>query len=399
MSAPKLDHDRAPWLAWPGSLLLIERLQGAGGHCWFVGGAVRDALLGRPVSDVDLATTLEPTKVIDALASPPFTVVPTGLDHGTLTVIVASHQFEVTTLRRDVTTDGRRATVAFSTNWRDDAQRRDFTINALYAEADGTVLDSVGGLDDLAGGRVRFIGDPEARIREDALRILRFYRFTALFAPNGIDPAGHAACAALASALKSLSRERVRQEFAKLLAAPDPVGVLTAMEAHGIVQAILPELALIQRLPALIAREQAAGDVSADRRLAALLPPAAHVLESVAVRLRFSKADRKRLTAMVPDADATGLSLPARLYRQGLQGLIDQLLLHGAEANWQTMLDSARQIPVPAFPLRGQQLIERGLPAGPGISQAMKIIEQAWLEAGCPSGPAFETLVSQLVAT
>ena len=246
----------APWRDRPGLGTLLDALDAAAGETRVVGGAVRDTLLGLPVADLDLATRLAPQTVIDRVRAAGLKAVPTGLAHGTVTAVLPDGSVEVTTLRRDIATDGRRATVAFSDDWREDAARRDFTINALYADpGDGAVIDFFGGLDDLAAGRVRFIGDPLQRIAEDHLRILRFFRFHARFGRGDPDEAALAACAARANDLMALSRERIADELLKLLAGVDPAPVIALMLGHGVLRPVLPEITDAAPLAALVAAE------------------------------------------------------------------------------------------------------------------------------------------------
>lgn len=397
MTQAALDPRSAPWLAEARTQRLFELLNAAGEEAWFVGGAVRNALLGLEVDDIDMATTALPETVVSLMRGAGLQVVPTGIDHGTVTVMTGAKGIEITTLRRDVSTDGRRATVAFTARLEEDAQRRDFTLNALYADAHGRIIDPVGGLDDLAAGQVRFIGDAERRIAEDALRILRFFRFTTRFSRTGIDAMGLAACIRLRAMLKSLSRERVRQELMRLLGSDDPEAVVAAMMEGGVLCTVLPEALLDARLGRLIAREKQIADVSPERRLAALLPARAAVLDDIARRLRFSNAARQRFSAMAPDAQLTRLSIAANLYRLGRQRLGDQLLLHGG-ADFADRHAQAMAAAMPQFPLRGGDLIARGVDRGPKVTQVLQAIEREWLAAGCPASPAFDALVDQAVA-
>ena len=262
----------APWRTRAGMGRLLLVLDAKAGETRFVGGCVRDTLLGLEVSDVDLATRLAPEEVMRRLEAAKIKAVPTGLAHGTVTAVIHGHPVEVTTLRKDVATDGRRATIAYTEDWREDAARRDFTINALSADPEsGELFDYFGGLADLENRHVRFIGDPLVRIAEDHLRILRFFRFHARFARGAPDAAGLTACAARANDLMALSRERIADELLKLLAIPDPGGTVRLMIEHGVLRPVLPEIASTERLAALIAAESAAG-ISGDpiRRLAAL---------------------------------------------------------------------------------------------------------------------------------
>ena len=337
----------------------------------WVGGAVRDTLLGDTVKDVDAATPHRPEDVVTRLDQAGIRAIPTGIDHGTVTAILPGGNVEVTTLRRDVSTDGRRATVAFATEWREDAARRDFTINALYAHPDTLEIDDwFGGLDDLAAHRVRFIGDARRRIREDHLRILRYYRFQARVG-SALDAEAEEACAELAPTLKGLSRERVAMELLNLLALPDPAPTVARMERRGVLPVILPEAGAsgVAALAALIAEETRQG-VAPDpvRRLAALLPADPRVAEQVAARLRLSAAQKRRLITAA-DREHGGGDARALAYRVGCDEAVDRLLLTGAEvsplADW----------PIPAFPLKGGEIVARGVSAGPEVARILREIE------------------------
>ncbi len=367
-------------------LVELVALLGGDAETRAVGGAVRDTLLDLPVADIDLATRLLPEEVMARVKASRFKAVPTGLKHGTVTAVTPDGPIEVTTLRRDVSTDGRHAEVAFTDDWRADAARRDFTINALYGDVgDGTVQDYFGGLDDLAERRVRFIGEPLERIAEDHLRILRFFRFHARFGRGAPDAAGLAACAARANDLMALSRERIANELLRLLAGDDPAPTLAVMVEHGILKPVLPEIDTtgVARLAALVRIEP---EGSAIRRLAALLGPGPALAADVAGRLRLSNSQGKRLA--IATGWTKGGKPEALAYRLGLEGAADQLLLRGeTEA-------AAKLTPAPALPLRGADLLARGL-SGPDVGRALGRIESAWIEAGFPQGAAFETLVEQ----
>ena len=373
-----------PAAAWRARAGLAELIAALGdGNARFVGGAVRDTLLGLDVHDIDVATPLRPDDVSERIARAGFKVVPTGLAHGTVTAVLPSGPVEVTTLRRDVATDGRHAVVAFADDWREDAARRDFTMNALYADpVSGAVFDYFGGIADLTAGRIAFIGAPLRRIAEDHLRILRFFRFLARFgdvaAGAGPDPAGLAACVARANDLMALSRERIRDELLKLLVARGAVAVVRLMVGHGILVPVVPEVDAdgVERLARLVEAEASVGIApSAVRRLAALLPPAA--AETVGARLKLSKHDRKRLV------DATGgpgyEGVRGLAYRAGLDGARDRLLLAGAALGelsaWQP----------PRFPLTGGALIARGLTPGPEVARSLREVERRWIAAGFPA--------------
>ncbi len=378
------------WRLRPGLAALIEALGGPV-EARFVGGAVRDGLLGLSVSDVDVATRLLPDEVIAALKSADIKAVPTGIAHGTITAVTAGGPVEVTTLRRDLATDGRHATVAFSDDWREDASRRDFTINALYADPiTGEIFDWFGGLEDLNKRRVRFIGDPLTRIAEDHLRILRFFRFHARFGRGEPDAAGMAACAARANDLMALSRERIAVELLKLLAADDPTHVVASMISHGILRPVLPEIVDVAPLERLVMRERRFG-VPSDgiRRLSALIDSRAAFAASIGGRLKLSKAIAKRLTAAAGSHQGTPQGLA---YCLGTESAIDQLLLGNGTAEEIAMLECWQR---PALPISGGHLIARGLARGPVVAQTLAIIEQRWVETGFPDGAQLNTIVTE----
>ena len=387
--------DPAAWLDRPGMRLLVDALDAGRGATRLVGGAVRDLALGLEVADLDLATRLVPTDVIARLDAAGIKSVPTGLAHGTITAIASGTVVEITTLRSDLATDGRRATVGFTDDWAADAARRDFTINALYADPlSGEVFDPAGhGFADLATRHVRFIGLPLERIAEDHLRILRFFRFHARFATGAPDAQAVAACAARANDLMALSRERIADELLKLLALPDPLATVAVMVEHGILRPVLPEIEDTSPLAALLSAEQAAA-IPCDplRRLAALLPRDALTAEKIGARLKLSLKARKRLAQA---ADPTNLGTPqAHAYRLGTQSAIDRLLLAGHPADATTLTNW----PLPRLPLSGGELITRGLPQGPIVARTLKAIEQQWLDAGFPTGPVFERIATEAIA-
>jgi poly(A) polymerase len=380
-------HDR------PGFGRLAQVLGAGDGKSRVVGGAVRDALLGLPVSDIDFATRLLPEEVIRRLESARIRAVPTGLRHGTVTAIIGETPYEVTTLRRDVETDGRHATIAFTDDWQADAARRDFTINALYADPEsGVIWDWFQGCADLEARTVRFIGDPYQRIAEDHLRILRFFRFSARFSDQ-LEPEGLAACAARANDLMALSRERIREEVVKLLAAPDPVAVVRVMVSEGLFRPVLPEVTMdgVNRLERLVAAELAA-KVPPDglRRLASVLPPQPWLGREMAGRLRLSRSDSGRLEA------ALGWEAPIprdpRVLAHAIGGppALDRLLIAGdaRAAAWATALAGWKS---PRMPVSGRDLIAMGVPPGPDVSRLLGEVERRWVAAGFPSDRA-ETL-------
>jgi poly(A) polymerase len=386
----------APWRHRPRLASLIDALDGAGGAVRFVGGAVRDTLLGLPVSDVDLATIHPPEEVMRRVGGAGLRAVPTGIAHGTVTVVLPGGPVEVTTLRHDLATDGRHATVAFTDDWQADAARRDFTINALSADpTSGALFDYFGGIDDLGRGVVRFIGDPLVRIAEDHLRILRFFRFHARFGRGAPDPAGLAACIARANDLMALSRERIAQELLKLLGAANPADTVRMMVAHGIFAPVLPEIdgAGAARLARLIAREGDPGDPI--RRLAALLPADPAVAEAVARRLKLSNAQRKRLML----AAETGVDAPPRAlaYAIGVDAARDRLLLRADDAAVADALAALEAWQPVRLPLTGGTLIEMGLPPGPIVAATLKAVERAWIAEDFPDAARAEALARAAV--
>jgi poly(A) polymerase len=375
---------------------LLDALDADEGLTRYVGGAVRDDLLDLPVSDVDLATRLAPEEVVQRLEAAKIKAVPTGIDHGTVTAVSDGHPYEITTLRRDVETFGRRATVAFTTDWEEDAARRDFTINALSADPrTGEVFDYFGGLEDLAARHVRFIGDPLKRIAEDHLRILRYFRFHARFGAGEPDRAAIEACTLRANDLMALSRERIADELLKLLALPDPSVTVGIMLDREILKPVLPEIAAerLASLRDLIAAERAAR-IATDplRRLAALLPRDAEIAGGVAARLKLSNKTRKRLAcAAADDLDSTPEQLA---YRRGTECAVDRLLLAG-DASEAVRIAKWRP---PRLPISGGALIERGLVEGPIVARTLRKIECRWLDAGFPAGAGFEAIVADALA-
>jgi poly(A) polymerase len=366
---------------------LVQAL-GGGETTRLIGGVVRDTLLGMPVSDVDMATRLTPDDVISRLNAADIKSVPTGIAHGTVTAIIDHGPVEITTLRRDVATDGRRATVAFTDDWREDAARRDFTINALSANPEtGEVFDYFGGRDDLRDGLVRFIGEPRQRIAEDHLRILRFFRFFARFGKGDADGPGYDACAARANDLMTLSRERIASELLKLLTYPHPVEAVRLMVARDILKPVLPEIHTTDLLSSVIQSE--GGDGDPIRRFAALLGPRPAVAKDIAVRLKLSKMQSKRLIVACGWTEPFG-TVAALAYQLGIDGARDRLLLAGEDttalANWQR----------PKFPITGGALIRRGLSAGPIVATTLSAVENAWIDAGFPEGAAFDVLLDQI---
>jgi poly(A) polymerase len=353
---------------------LLAALARGGIAARFVGGCVRNWVLGRPVDDIDIAVDKPPETVMRVLEAADLKVVPTGLKHGTVTAIVKGRPFELTTLRRDVETDGRRAVVAFTDDWLEDARRRDFTINAMYADPDGTIWDPFDGRADLLAGRVRFIGDPDQRIAEDHLRVLRFFRFYAWFGQPPMDGPAFEACRRNAGTLGALSAERVAKELLRLLAAPAPADAVEALAEAGALDHWLPEYAGTACLRALIAREDAADPL---RRLAAILTPPA---EAVAKRLKLSTQASLRLQLMLePDVAGDTKNVRAAIYRLGTSLFIDRLLLKGP-ADWREALASARTWTPPELPISGADALALGLKPGPQVGALLEAVERWWID-------------------
>ncbi|HEY2069526.1 MAG TPA: CCA tRNA nucleotidyltransferase [Rhizomicrobium sp.] len=383
----RLDPKRHVWMVAPDTRAVLDAL----GEARFVGGAVRNALMDKPVADVDIATPLPPDEVIKRLKAAGLGAVPTGIEHGTVTAISSGKPFEVTTLRRDVSTDGRRAVVAFTRDWKEDASRRDFTLNALYATADGEIFDYFGGLEDLKSGRIRFIGDAGERIREDFLRILRLFRFHAWYGQGELDAEALRASAAEKAGLAKLSGERVQKEMLKLLAADDPIAVLRAMAASGILGEILPGQSNIARLERLVTIDRD-NFFTPDPllRLAALLDGGA---EEVAERFRLSNADRDRLADLVGAQEKVVSYLSVRevrklLYRLGTQRFRDRVMLGWAEmgkpatfTQWRALLAMTDSWVRPKFPLDGGNVMAAGVPEGPLIGRILKEVEDWWVDS------------------
>lgn len=395
---------KAKWLDNPDLQTLLKALSADGEEARIAGGAVRNTLLGQPVADIDIATTVEPDETVRRAESVGFHTVPTGIKHGTITVIAGGRAIEVTTLRADIETDGRRARVLFGRDWKADAERRDFTINALYATADGTVVDLVGGLADLESRTLRFIGDAEQRIREDFLRILRFYRFFAWYGRGRPDAEGVKASARLKEGLDQLSAERVWSELRKLLGAPDPSRALLWARQAGVLSRILPESEKwgIDSIHALVRAEQDLG-WTPDRllRLAAIVPPDAERMQALADRLKLSSAERQRLVkwaaATTPKPDATEGQLGKEIFRGDRQAIVDRLrlALAGARARavedngalvqaggYSRLLGHAEQWKAPAFPLKGADLLIAGAQAGPAVGKLFRTLQDEWVDAG-----------------
>ena len=385
-----------PWMtaAPVGRVLDALEAEGGAGCARFVGGCVRDAVLGRPVDEIDIATTLTPDLTTRALRSAGLKAIPTGVEHGTVTAVADSKPFEITTLRRDVETDGRRAVVAFTADWAQDAARRDFTLNALYADRAGTIFDPVGrGLDDARAGRIVFVGDAPTRIREDHLRILRFFRFLAWYGRGEPDTAALAACAALADQVPTLPGERISKELLKLLAADDPRAAVGRMAQAGVLAQILPIVGDLARFEALVEIEvDQLFACDPELRLAALLPDDEAGALRLAERLRLSNDQRDRLTgALGQGPPITSWMSPRELrravYRLGARTLSDRIKLawagqaRSATSNqWRGQLALAESWTPPPFPLTGEDVMSAGVPKGPMVGRVLREVEEWWID-------------------
>ncbi|MEQ8585317.1 MAG: CCA tRNA nucleotidyltransferase [Thalassobaculaceae bacterium] len=383
----------ADWMRHPAAVAVLSALA-AGGHVGrFVGGAVRNHLLGLPVTDFDIASDAPPERALALGRAAGLKAIPTGLEHGTVTLVVDREPVEVTTLRRDVETDGRRAVVAFTDDWVEDALRRDFTLNAVYLDADGTLYDPTGsGIADARARRIRFVGDPETRIREDVLRILRFFRFHAAYGRGALNADGQAACAALAPSMARLSGERIWKELSRLLVAPGAQDVLVSMAETGVARHLWDGPVDAGRAAALIDLEERHGLApDALRRLAAMVaePDGA---EAVAERLRLSKAEARRLALVLAtpaDAPADDRARRAAVYRHGAQAFADARLLRAAGTGEDEAADGAADLAAdlalaaawtaPVFPLGGEDVTRLGIPPGPRVGELLRRAEEWWI--------------------
>ncbi|CUX10265.1 MULTISPECIES: CCA tRNA nucleotidyltransferase [Rhizobium/Agrobacterium group] len=390
------------WFEKPALKRIFTLLNADGGEVRIVGGAVRNALMDLPVVDVDMATTLTPDVVVARAKAAGIKAVPTGIEHGTVTLVIDGEGFEVTTLRRDVETNGRHAQVAFGTDWQTDAERRDLTINALYADEKGEIIDLIDGLPDVETRTVRFIGDAAMRISEDYLRILRFFRFFAHYGSGRPDADGLRASARAKDKLGTLSAERIWSELKKLLSARDPSRALLWMRQSGVLAEILPETEKwgIDAIHGLVATEQSLGwAVDPMLRLAAIVPPDKERLAALATRLRLSKAEAGYLanwaSAPVIDPEMKETALDRLLYREGVEGVKTRLKLalvsaradlSAGDAAMQkvarlsTLLTRAEKFKKPGFPLSGADVMAAGVESGPKVGEVLKSLEEKWID-------------------
>jgi tRNA nucleotidyltransferase/poly(A) polymerase len=387
----------AEWLRDKDLQRLLAALAHGDDEARIAGGAVRNTLLGQAAGDIDIATTTEPDETVRRARAAGFKAVPTGAEHGTITVIAGGTPFEVTTLRHDIETDGRRARVKFGRDWQRDAERRDFTINALYAEADGTVIDLVGGLKDIETRTLRFIGDPETRIREDYLRILRFFRFFAWYGSGRPDAEGLKACARMKEGLDQLSAERVWAELKKLMSAPDPSRAVLWMRQASVLTRVLPESEKwgIDGLRPIVDAGLALGwPADPLLRLQAMLPPDSERMTGLARRLKLSGDETLRLSlwALTPPiaVDTGETQLAKLLYLGKPPGVVDRLRHALAAARdrddnhavaYARLLSLAEHWQAPELPIKGRDLADLGMPAGPELGALLKALEQAWVES------------------
>jgi poly(A) polymerase len=388
------------WLGEAPVRRVLDLLNRDGEEARVVGGAARNALMGLPLNDIDIATTAAPDEVVRRAAAAGLKAVPTGIEHGTITLVIDGMPFEVTTLREDVETFGRKANVAFGRDWRVDAERRDFTMNALSISSDGIVHDYVGGLADLEARRVRFIGDPARRIAEDYLRILRFFRFQASYAHGAPDAEGLHACIVARDGLRNLSRERVRGELMKLLVAPFAVPTLVVMAETGFIELLLGGVPQLASFANMIKVEAAmALAPCAVRRLGALGLFATEDADRLRDRLRLSNAEHERMLAMVERSRQVSpghgeAAARVLLYRLGASDFRDRVLLAwsrspagAADPSWHALASLPARWEPPRFPLRAADLVSRGLAKGPALGAALQAAEEAWVAAGFPTDP------------
>jgi len=384
----------APWLARPDTARVFAALEESGVETRAVGGAVRNTLLGLPVTEVDLATTALPHQVMALARKAGLKAVPTGIEHGTVTIVADGTPFEVTTLRRDVETFGRHATVAFTKDWEEDARRRDFTLNALYAGSDGTVFDPLGGYEDVVAGRVRFIGDAEARIKEDYLRILRFFRFNAYYGKGPFDAAGLQASIRLRGGMAQLSAERIAGEIKRILAAPEAKRAVEALFDYGLLVAVIGGVPRLERFKRLGAIEEALGrGPDAMLRLAALAVFIAEDADRLAAQLHLSNAERAVLARGAGDHAETGLpeedAAKRLLYRLGAAGYSAVVLIAWADSgaapsdrSWREALTLSARWQAPVFPLKGSDLAALGEAEGPALGALLRRLEAEWVAEG-----------------
>jgi len=392
------DLCNAPWLTSPGIQAVFEAVENGGEDIRAVGGAVRNTLLGQSVSDIDLATTASPQTVLNAAERAGLRAIPTGIDHGTITILSGGEAYEVTTLRQDVETFGRQAKVVFGRDWREDAKRRDFTMNALYADRHGMIHDPLDGLSDCLSRRVRFIGEPETRIREDYLRILRFFRIHAAYGAGEFDEDGLVACIRQRDGLRHLSAERIGMEMKRLVAAPGAASALAIMEDAGLLEITTGGISRISDFAALRSLDPEAPETrNSSLGFAVLSGFIDEDVDRIADRFRMSNAERSQMhhalgaAAILRQPDRGDPPLLDAIYRVGREGTVLGLLAvwarERAETNFgderdplfRSALERARHLPIPEFPLKGRDLLKIGIPSGPELGLAIKDLEHKWI--------------------
>jgi len=410
MTAARLDD--AAWLMGGPLRRVLDILDTSGEEARVVGGAVRNTLIGEPVHEIDVATTAPPTEVVRRAKRAGIRTVPTGIDHGTVTLLVDGHSFEVTTLREDVETYGRKAKVAFGRDWKRDAERRDFTMNALSVTRDGVVHDYVGGLADLNARHVRFIGDAVTRIEEDYLRILRFFRFHAAYGEGEPDKPALAACIAGREGLESLSRERVQAELFKLLVAKRSVPTIDVMADAGLLVQILGGVAQPRSFDKLTQIEMTMKIApDAIRRLGALSLFVSEDAQRLFDRLRLSNGEARRLLSMSEgwwriSAEMTQAASRGLLYRIGPDNFLDRVLLSWSrsgeaaeDSHWRALAELPQRWIAPSFPISASDLMARGVAKGPGLGAAMRAAEAAWVAADFPDDAVAIAAIADQAAT
>ncbi|MDA1324029.1 MAG: CCA tRNA nucleotidyltransferase [Proteobacteria bacterium] len=380
-----------PWMTERETVAVMHALMADGVPARFVGGCVRDSILGRAVKDIDIATAEPPDRVVALLETAGLKAIPTGIDHGTVTAVVDGAPFEITSLRRDVETFGRRARVAFTDDWAADAERRDFTMNAVFCDLDGTLYDPTGGLPDLKAGRVRFVGEARERIREDQLRLLRYFRLYAYYGTGPADRAALLACREMAPKIRTLSAERIWSELKRLLSAPAPAPVFDLMAEWDVLRHALPEAGSRAPLARLVDIEAKTATVlDPVRRLSILLDIDDAGAIDFAGRLRLSQAETQRLRTFVtppmrPSPDGTAAQHRVMLYRLGEDLFADLVLLgwsldrSGPDEAWRTLLTLAERAPVPDFPLSGRHVLALGVESGPQVRELLDSVERWWI--------------------
>ena len=384
-----------PWMTQHQTVSVLDALHSGSQPARFVGGCVRDSILGKPVKDYDIATPELPKRIIQLTEKAGLRAIPTGIEHGTITVVSGGIAFEITTLREDVKTFGRHAEVVFTEDWEKDAARRDLTLNALYCDADGTVYDPINGLPDLQKGLIKFIGDPRVRIAEDVLRILRYFRFFAYYGKLPGDRNSLSACGDFSIQLGKLSANRVWREFSKILAAPDPTHTMKLMSQVGVLENILFSKIQLDCLESLIFSEKKYAKINPDsiRRLVAMTHLDEPSVKSLSKRLNLPGFDRNRLMglatpAVLPDVESDDKENRKILFQLGENIFRDLVLLGSASSpqfDWSKLMSLPDRLPIPPFPISGKDLIQHGIPEGQEIGKILETVKIWWANGGFSS--------------